>query len=216
MAGVLGGRGAVVADRFNELLPWYVNGTLDEADRVWMEQHLAEHADARDELAWFRSLQTHMQQDVPAVPQTIGLARTMHLIRGDRPTLAERVTGFFASLGMRPSLALAGVALMAVQGGVIHQLMQREPDDTASIRAVGPGQVDPSAVLKLNFVPGTREVDIRLLLVSVQGNVISGPGRLGEYFIRVPQSTEAASLEVLKANRIVGSVAQAKLPPSRP
>ena len=205
-----------MSDRFNELLPWYVNGTLDGDDRAWMEQHLAESAEAREELEWFRSLQIHMRQDEPAVPQTIGLARTMHLIRGDRPTLAERVTGFFASLGMRPGLALAGVALMAVQGGVIHQLMQPDAEDAVPIRTIGPSRVESNAVLKLNFAPGAREVDIRLLLVSVQGNLISGPGPQGEYIIRVPEGTEAASIEVLKANKFVGRVAQVTTPLRRP
>jgi hypothetical protein len=205
-----------MSDRFNELLPWYINGTLDEADRAWMERHLADHADAREELEWFRSLQTHMRQDTPAVPQTIGLARTMHLIRGDRPTVAERLTGFFASLGMRPGLALAGVALMALQGGVIHQLMQAGSADTVDLRAIGTPRADAGPLLKLNFAPGTREVDIRLLLVGVQGNVISGPGQQGEYFIRVPAGTEAASVEALKANKFVGSVAMATPPSRRP
>jgi len=203
-------------DRFNELLPWYVNGTLDESDRAWVERHLAEHPEAREELAWFRSLRTHIRQDVPAVPQSIGLARTLHLIRGDRPTLAERVTGFFASLGMRPGLALAGVALMAVQGGVIHHLMQSGKDETDQIRAIGPATVATGPLLKLNFAPGTREVDIRLALVAVQGNVTAGPGLQGDYFVRVPAGTEAASVDTLKANAAVTRVTLAAALPARP
>jgi Putative zinc-finger len=205
-----------MSDRFNELLPWYVNGTLDDADRAWVEQHLAEHPEAREELDWFRSLQTQMRQDVPAVPQTIGLARTLHLIRGDRPTLAERVTGFFASLGMRPGLALAGVALMAVQGGVIHQLLQPGQDDSAEVRALGTPRVETGVLLKLKFAPGTREVDIRMALVAVQGNVAAGPGPQGDYFVRVPASTEKASIDSLKANAAVSSVTLAVAPPKRP
>lgn len=205
-----------MSDRFNELLPWYINGTLDEADRAWMERHLAEHAEARDELEWFRSLQAQMRKDVPAVAPSIGLARTMHLIRGDRPTLAERVTGFFASLGMRPGLALAGVALMAVQAGVIHQLMQAERDDTVEIRTIGTPRAGAAPLLKLNFAPGTKEVDIRLLLVSVQGNLASGPGPQGDYFVRVPAGTEVASVDELKSNRFVRSVTLAVALPQRP
>lgn len=202
-------------DRFNELLPWYVNGTLDESDRAWVERHLAEHPEARAELDWFRSLQTHIRQDAPAVAQTIGLARTLHLIRGDRPTLAERFTGFFASLGMRPGLALAGVALMAVQGGVIHHLMQSGQDEADQIRAIAPAGVASGPLLKLNFAPGTREVDIRLALVAVQGNVTAGPGPQGDYFVRVPAGTEAASVDALKANAAVARVTLAAALPAR-
>lgn len=208
--------GPSMNDRFNELLPWYVNGTLDEADRAWFERHLAEHPQAREELAWFRSLQTHLRQDVPTVSQTIGLSRTLHLIRGDRPTLAERVTGFFASLGMRPGLALAGVALMAVQGGVIHRLVQPGQDDADTVRAIAPARVATGPLLKLNFAPGTREVDIRMALVAVQGNVAAGPGPQGDYFVRVPAGTEAASVDSLKANATVSSVTLAAALPKRP
>ena len=205
-----------MSDRFNELLPWYVNGTLDEADRAWVEQHLAEHPQAREELGWYRSLQTQMRQDVPAVPANIGLARTLHLIRGDRPTLAERVTGFFAAFGMRPTMALAGVALMAVQGGVIYNLLQPGQDDASQIRALGKAAADTGPLLKLRFAPGTREVDIRMALVLVQGNVTGGPGPKGDYFVRVPPGTEAASAEQLKGNAAVSSVTLAEARPRRP
>ena len=204
-----------MSDRFNELLPWYVNGTLGDADRAWVEQHLAAHPQAQEELDWYRSLQTQVRQDVPAVPQTIGLARTLQLIRGDRPTWAERMTGFFASLGMRPTMALAGVALMAVQAGVIFNLMQPGADDIAQIRALGPVRIDTGPLLKLQFAPGSREVDIRLALVSVQGNLAAGPGPQGDYFVRVPAGTEAASVDQLKANATVRSVTLAAALPRR-
>jgi anti-sigma factor RsiW len=202
-----------MSDRFNELLPWYVNGTLDDADRTWMEQHLAAHAEAREELAWFRSLQAQMRQDAPAVPQSIGLARTLRLIRGDRPTLAERFSGFFAALGMRPGLALAGLALMAVQGGVIHHLLQAGRDDSLEFRALGAsGGASTGRLLEIRFAAGAREVDIRLALVSVQGSLAAGPGPQGDYLVRVPAGTEAASAEQLKANAVVRSVRLAALP----
>lgn len=207
-------------DKFNELLPWYVNGTLGDADRRWFEQHLAAHPEAREELAWHRALQAQVRQDVPAVAPTVGLARTLHLIRGDRPTLAERVTGFFASLGMRPGLALAGVALMAVQGGVIHQMLQPAADgmadDTVPIRAVDPGPVPSGPLLQLHFAAGAREVDIRLALVAVQGDLTAGPSPQGEYLVRVPPGTEVQSLAQLKASAAVSRVALAASLPARP
>ena len=29
--------------RFDELLPFYVNGTLDDTDRAWVDDYLREH-----------------------------------------------------------------------------------------------------------------------------------------------------------------------------
>ena len=206
-----------MSERFNELLPWYVNGTLAEADRAWVERYLAEHPQAREELEWFRSLQTQLRQDAPAVPPAIGLARTMHLIRGDRPTLAERFTGMLAALGMRPSLALAGVALVALQGGVIHHMLQRGVDDEAAqVRSVDPALEGASPLLKVHFSASAREVDVRLALVGVQGNVAAGPDSQGDYFVRVPAGTELQSIEQLQANASVSSVSLATVLPARP
>lgn len=207
-------------DRFNELLPWYVNGTLVDTDRAWVEQHLAEHAEAREELAWFRALQSQLQHDAPVVPPSIGLARTLHLIRGDRPTFAERVSGVFAQLGMRPGLALAGLALVALQGGVIHELLRPEPgasvDDATQIRALDPPAAVAGPLLKLNFAPVAREVDIRLALVSVQGSLAGGPGPQGDYYVRVPAGRESESAEQLRDNAFVLRVTLATALPLLP
>ena len=57
-------------ERFEELLPWYVNGSLGAEDRAWVDAYLEQNPDARDELAWFRSLQQRVQENAPAVPET--------------------------------------------------------------------------------------------------------------------------------------------------
>ena len=47
--------------RFDELLPFYVNGTLAEADREWVDAYLREHAQAAAELDGCRTLQTRIR-----------------------------------------------------------------------------------------------------------------------------------------------------------
>lgn len=202
--------------RFSELLPWYVNGTLGAADRAWVEQCLADDPQARAELDWYRSLQAQMQHDAPAVPETLGLARTLHLIRGDRPTLSERIEAWFASLGMRPTLALAGLALIAVQGGVIHHMLQPGLDDKVEIRGPSGPRGDAGPVLRLSFTPQSTEADIRLLLVSVQGDLAAGPGPAGDYYVRVPEGQAATSAERLRANPFVQTLALLPELPVRP
>ena len=189
------------ADRFNELLPWYVNGTISDEDRAWVDAHMSAHPDAKAELAFYQSLQTRMRDNAPAVPATIGLARTMQLIRGDQPSFSERVTALFAGFGLRPTAAFAGLAVVAVQAGFIFTLLNEPKDD--GIRAKGTVVVTEAPPLKLNFAPDAKEADIRLLLMSVHGDLVAGPGQLGDYYVRVPAGTEGASLAALKANPIV-------------
>lgn len=203
------------ADRFSELLPWYVNGTISDEDRAWVDTHLSTHPDAKAELAWYQSLQTRVRDNAPAVPVTIGLARTMQLIRGDQPSFSERVTAFFAGFGLRPTAAFAGLAVVAVQAGFIFTLLHEPKDDTDVIRANGTTLVTEAPLLKVNFAPDAKEADIRLLLMSVRGDLAAGPGQLGDYYVRVPAGTETTSLAALKANPIVQAAALAPGVPPR-
>lgn len=200
--------------RFDELLPWYANGTLGDDDRAFVERYLDEHPESRAELDWYRSLTQRLHDAAPAVPETLGLAKAMTLIRGDRPSIAERISSFFSALGVRPVTAFAGLAIVAVQGAVILNLMQAREDDASQIRALRASTVDDGPLLKLNFAPDAKEAEIRHLLVSVQGRLIGGPGQLGDYYVAVPRGKEAALAEQLKSNRIVAAVSLAPgLPP---
>jgi hypothetical protein len=194
-------------EKFSELLPWYVNGTLNAEDRAWVERYLNEHPAARAELDWYRSLKSRIQDSVPQVPATIGLARTMLLIRGDRPTLMERISAFFGDFALRPAMALGMFALIAAQGGVIFNLMQQADEDEMQIRSLKAVHVDEGPLLKVNFAPEAKEADIRFALVAVQGTLAGGPGQLGDYYIRVPAGKEQDFADKLKANSIVQAVA---------
>ena len=190
-------------ERFEELLPWYANGSLDAEDRAWVDAYLAQHPEAQSELEWFRSLQQRVQETAPAVPETIGLSKAMRLIQGDRPSLAERIGAFFGNFGLRPGVALAGFALVALQGGVILNMLDDVHDKADEIRALNAERVDDGPLLKISFAPDAKEADIRLLLVQVEGDLTGGPGQLGDYYLRVPAGSESTALARVQANPIV-------------
>jgi hypothetical protein len=216
--------------RFDELLPFYVNGTLPEGDRAWVDAYLRDHPRARAELHWARSLQTRLHEDVPAVSSEVGLERALRRIgtegpkpqrarRAAQPTLLERIGEWVASVVPQPVLrpafagAIAVVALQAV--AIVHLLGERE-DDASQIRAMqGSAVVEKGPYLKLNFKPDAREADIRLLLVEVNGSLAAGPGQLGDYYVRVPAAQLAAVTEKAKASGIVDGVAVVDALPAR-
>ena len=141
-------------------------------------------------------------------------AKAMTLIRGDQPTFAERVSAFFAGLGMRPATAFAGLAIFAVQAGVILNLVSAAREDESQIRALRASTVEDGPMLKLNFAPDAQEAQIRHLLMSVQGRLAGGPGQLGDYYVIVARGQEAAIAAKLKSNPIVSAVTLAPgLPP---
>lgn len=202
------------SERFQDLLPWYVNGTIDDDDRLWMDQYLTAHPQAQAEVNWYQSLQQRMRDSIPAVPATLGLAQTLARIRGDQPTWAERLRAFFGNFGLRPGLALAGWALVIVQSGVIFSMRHGAQDDAAQIRALRATPVEEGPVLKVNFAPTTTESDLRHLLMQVQGDIVGGPGQLGDYYLRVPEGTQARALTLLQAQpQVQGVVEVPGVPP---
>jgi hypothetical protein len=176
---------------------------------------MEQHPEARSELDWYRSLQARVQESVPAVPTTIGLARTMRLIQGDRPTLAERISAFFGNLGMRPSYALGALAVMAVQGGLIVTLLGNARDSADEIRALHSVRVEEGPMLKVSFAPDAKETDIRMLMIQIHGELAGGPGQLGDYYLRVPAGSEAAALARVQAAPIVQAAVLAPGVPPR-
>ncbi|HUG22728.1 hypothetical protein [Piscinibacter sp.] len=217
--------------RFDELLPFYVNGTLPQADRAWVDGYLREHPSAGAELNWHGSLQSRLREDVPAVSSEVGLERAMRRIRGEEPvpqgvrhaavpSLPKRLRDWFASVVPQPVLrpAFAGaLAVVALQTAVIVGMVMEPADDTSELRAIQQASVaDQGPYLKVNFDADAREADIRLLLVEVNGSLAAGPGQLGDYYVRVPAERLAAITHRLKASEIVDGVAVVDALPGRP
>lgn len=202
-------------ERFEELLPWYVNGSLGAEDRAFVEAYLEQHPEARGELDWYQSLQRRVQENAPAVPATIGLAKAMRLIQGDRPTFAERMSAFFGNMGLRPAYALAGLAVVAIQSGVILQMLGDARDNAEEIRALHAVRVEEGPMLKISFAPDAKESDIRMLVMQVRGELAGGPGQLGDYYLRVPAGSEAEALKRVQAAPIVQAAALAPGVPPR-
>lgn len=214
--------------RFDELLPFYVNGSLPPADREWVDAYLREHPRAAGELDWYRTLQTRLRDEAPAVPADIGLDRVMKRIhaestpgaRAAAPSALARVLDWLRAAVPQPVLrpALAGAAaVVALQAVTIVHLMNQNDDELTQLRAIqAQGVSDAGPYLKLNFKPDARESDIRMLLIESGGSLAAGPGQLGDYYVRVPSSRVAALAESLKSNAIVDGVAVVDALPGRP
>lgn len=210
-------------ERFTELLPWYVNGTLSADDRAWVEAQLRAHPELAGELQWMESLQVKLRESAPQVSDEVGLDRALARIAGDRregqtwtqPRAGAhsaaaldwrgRLREWFAGFGLKPSMAFA-LAVIAVQAGFLAQLTLRQPEETSEIRSMRAGAAEHGPLLKVNFKPDATEADIRLLLIEAQATLTGGPGQLGDYYLRVPAARLQASTELLKANRIVEAV----------
>lgn len=218
--------------KLDELLPFYVNGTLHESERAWVDDALREHPKGRAQLDWYRSLQERLREDVPPVSSEIGMERALRRIRTEGPmpqparraaearSLLGRLGDWLGSLVPQPMLrpAFAGaLGVIALQAVLIAGLLaQRDEDDTSELRAIQGSVAEQGPYLKLNFKADAREADIRLLLVEVQGSLAAGPGQLGDYYVRVPESRVQAVMDKVKASPIVDGVAVVDALPANP
>jgi len=197
-------------ERFQELLPWLVNGTLEKSQRDWMDQYLKEHPEQRAELRWYESLQSKIRENAPAVSEEVGLGKFLARIHQERrakaPSLMQRINEFFAGFGLTPAFATAA-AVILVQAGVIGTLVleqaKQEPPDYAATRNIAAGQQVSGPVLQVSFKDDATERDIRMLLISVNGSVVGGPGQLGNYIVSVPTEKVDEAAAKLKASSAV-------------
>ena len=109
--------------------------------------------------------------------------------------------------------AVSDLSIAQLIAGLINQ---RTDDDTTELRAIQGSVVEKGPYLKLNFKADAREADMRLLLVEVQGSLAAGPGQLGDYYVRVPESQLQGITEKVRASPIVDGVAVVDALPARP
>ncbi|HEX4585163.1 MAG TPA: hypothetical protein VH183_10055 [Burkholderiaceae bacterium] len=201
-------------ERFDELLAWYVNGTLGAEDRGWVERYAAEHPEARAQIDWCRGLQAQIRSSSPQIAPTLGLDRVLERIHGQRPTMFERMRGWLGAIApgpvgalARPIGAAAALVIIVAQGGIIYRMRQDgSAQDEQLLRAMKATRVDQGPLLRVNFSPDAKEVDIRMLLVAVQATLAGGPGQLGDYYVRVPAGRESAAADRLRGQPIVRAV----------
>ena len=207
---------------FDELLPWYVNYTLEPAQRDWVERYIETYTDAAAELKsairFCAKLREEVEASMPA--NNAGLKRLMARIheaplgRRQRSGVGGHETGWFRRLweGFHFTPTFAAVAtVMIAQTAVIGMLVMKKSEQTPSAedystyRSVGEAK-KTGPVLKVSIKPDAREQDIRLLLASIGGKLVGGPGQLGDYYVQVSPLTLNDAKETLKHSDLIDMV----------
>jgi RNA polymerase sigma factor (TIGR02999 family) len=120
---------------FESLLPWYVNGTLTDQERLLVTAYLRAHREQEARVQWNASLSAAVKQQAGGLPQDLGLKRALATMRpGEIMPLQET----------RPIAATAGDALPEEAGlrpvqpsarqGEITRLLQRTHAGDAAAR----------------------------------------------------------------------------------
>ncbi len=168
--------------RLEELLPFYVNGTLDPEETRHLEAALAEDASLRAELAFVQALRGVVQEERPQGLGELGERRLLRSIRQEKR--ASRLRRAVVPIAIAASLLLVA---QVVTIGVLSQ------DEV-------PGVVEPlgeTAELQVVFTPDATEAEIRTLLFEAGATIVDGPSALGVY--RLDAEDPAAALDALEA-----------------
>jgi predicted nucleic acid-binding protein len=76
-------------ERFELLLPFYVNGTLSAEDKAFVDAYLAEHEQARESLAWTSSIQQTVQCVANSPPDEQRVAQFLLKLTADQATVNQ-------------------------------------------------------------------------------------------------------------------------------
>jgi hypothetical protein len=205
--------------RFTELLPWYVNGTLNAEDKAWLQAYLLTNPNAQGELAWMKSLQKQVQHGRAEFEVEMSLARVLKRIKNEaegqaQPAWYERLLSKLKQ-DISPKWAYAAAAVIIAQSAALLHYHHELATNYSVYRTTPTPAADVNqALLRVNFRVETREEDIRLALSGIEGVIVAGPGRLGDYYVRAGLPVDQA-LDLLSKAKGVEKVLQVQQLPSR-
>jgi len=200
-----------------ELVPWYVNDTLEGRDRDAVIAHLPGCPACREEVARCQTLAAGVQSAVDAAgaPGPGRLERVLASIELLEATGAQR-TGWRGRwragaewLGdlfqrtpgpVRWSLA-AEAALLVLVIGLTAWPGVRSPSAPYRTLADGEQRAGQEALIHVVFTEDITERELRTLLRRVEGRIVDGPSAVGLYTVDVRASTPDSAAPIVEILR---------------
>ena len=201
--------------RAHELLPWMVNGRIAGDDAAWLDEHLAECAACRAELAAERRIREAITREstVEFAPQASfnqlwkRIEADAHAPATDAPAATPRANRGpgQARAGSRPWLR----AVLAAQAAAILVLcgvLWQRPAASAyrTVTDAPPGPIVSGPVVKAIFDDRVRLADVKDILAGSGLVVASGPSEAGIYVLVArdahARAISPATLERLRAD----------------
>ena len=149
------------------LLPWYVNGTLNETERGQVERHLEACEECRENLDFLGRVEqvARHQEPLPLVPQP------------DEERLLERLAPNEAGIGrsgsLRLSMAAAAVMVMVLAVTTLFVGLSHDTEPSRFETVISPSaETTMQYVVELRLTDGTSESQVDELLATIGDHTV--------------------------------------------
>jgi hypothetical protein len=187
------------------LLPWLANGRIEDSERAWLEQHVAECRACERELDALRTLQSVFLHSAPPRADTTASRRAEAGWKRLRPRLraepAPRVSPWRAlqrQFALAPRWMGAAVMAQALALFVLAFALWRPASMAPAYRTLGATPV-ASGNLVVAFDPQLAESRMRGLLRASEARIVDGPNDAGAYVLAVPPARVDMVRDALRA-----------------
>lgn len=185
-----------------ELLPWLINGSLDDEEHGAVTDHAASCVICRRELDELEVLQQSVvalasrteaaEPDMRRINARID-AQLQHESRGNSLVAAWRE---FSSSRLRLAFAIQTAALIAVVGVL---LLPREPEPVFTT-LTSTETIPAGHYLRVVFDPTVADGDVTGMLRTNRLSVVAGPSERGVFTLRFADAVTASEREVVLAD----------------
>jgi hypothetical protein len=207
------------ATRFAELLPWLANGRLGRDDAQWMGAWMVTHPEAQQDYVRLLATQAKILSRDFEFDSEASLKHTLQCIREQQHAKTATDNGWkswlkqqFSNMRFHP-LGYAAVLVIAVQSGILFNQKVMLDEKYGVVRSTQTNNNTNELVLiRVTFDPDIREEELRLAIASVNGKIVGGPGRLGDYYVRVEGTAEEAKKILKTYPKVISALAVTTVP----
>lgn len=192
-----------------ELLPWYLNGSLEATERTRVEAHLAQCPRCRRQAEWLRDLQAAVNAEEPGAEVASALSRARAMIdelesaSRWRAAAARALRGFRSAQPWLRWTVLGQGALIVVLAAGLALIGPVEPALYRTLAAPADAAAAANTRLSVVFDGDARVHDVRRVLAAQGARIVAGPSAAGAYTIEVTAASEQEALRRLRADGAV-------------
>ena len=198
--------------RFSELLPFFVNGTLQAEEHQWVLHYMARNPETQLEHKFIELLSDTTKRTQSEIPESERLARLLSQWQQSRPSAAwfKTVWRWLKGRVGVPAAVMASVTVLVVGQAIVIGALVSAEAEKETYRGDQPECVATTSIRVL-FNPDATHVDILVLLRKLEATIQNGPSDTGELWLTVPigQSLEEAQA-MLSSSALVDDAAITK------